>query len=64
LILCLKCTLQKCKKIDKDISDAENYKMELECKLTHLRDKFINIEQSINDLTKNIDDMNVLKLKV
>jgi len=38
--------------------------MELECKLTHLRDKFINIEQNINDLTKNIDDMNALKLKV
>jgi len=38
--------------------------MELECKLTHLRDKFINVEQNNNDLAKNIEDMKALKLKV
>ncbi|XP_025205735.1 LOW QUALITY PROTEIN: early endosome antigen 1-like [Melanaphis sacchari] len=53
----------KCKKIDKDISNRQNYKMELECKLAHLRDRFIDIEQNMNDLTKIIEDMNALKLK-
>ncbi|XP_060873754.1 interaptin-like [Metopolophium dirhodum] len=53
----------KCKKIDQDINHAQNYKIELECKLTHLRDKCINVEQNINDLAKNIEDMNALKLK-
>ncbi|XP_060851664.1 coiled-coil domain-containing protein 40-like [Rhopalosiphum padi] len=53
----------KCKKVDKDISDAQNYKMELECKLTHLRDKFIDVEQNTDDLTNSIEDMNALKLK-
>jgi len=38
--------------------------MELECKLAHLRDKFTEVEQSTNDLMKNIKDMNDLKLKV
>jgi len=36
----------------------------LECKLTHLRDKCINVEQNTNDLAKNIEDMNAVKLKV
>jgi len=36
----------------------------MECKLTNLRDKCINVEQNINDLTKNIEDMIALKLKV
>ncbi|KAL4090962.1 hypothetical protein QTP88_025714 [Uroleucon formosanum] len=53
----------KCKNIDKDISHAQNYKMELECKLIHLRDKFIEVEQNTNDLAKNIEDMNALLLK-
>ncbi|CAH1737113.1 unnamed protein product [Aphis gossypii] len=53
----------KCKKIDKDISDTQNYKMELECKLAHLRDKFTEVEQSTDDLIKSIEDMNALKLK-
>lgn len=64
LVHILKFTLQKCKKIDKDISDAQNYKMELECKLRHLRDKFTEVEQSTDDLIKSIEDMNALKLKV
>jgi hypothetical protein len=38
--------------------------MELECKLTHLRDKFIDVEQNTDDLTDSIEDMNALKLKV
>jgi len=50
--------------MDKDISDAQNYKMELECKLAHLRDKFTEVEQSTDDLIKSIEDMNALKLQV
>lgn len=38
--------------------------MELESKLIYLRDKFMDVEQDINNLNKIIEDMSALKLKV
>jgi len=55
---------QKCEKIDRDISDAQNDKMELENKLTYLKDKFFDVQQNTNNLTKTIEDIRALKLKV
>jgi len=56
--------LQECKKLDSNISDLKNNKIKLENKLTYLNDNMINIQKSINDILRNIEDIGATKIKV
>lgn len=56
--------LQECKKLDRSISDLQHHKVELESKLTYLKERLIQIQKDINDLVENIEDTNVTKIKV
>lgn len=56
--------LQECKKLDRNINDLQHYKVELESKLTYLKERLIKIQKDINDLVENIEDTSVTKIKV
>lgn len=56
--------LQECKKLDSNISDLKNNKIKSENKLTYLNDNMINIQKSINDILRNIEDIGATKIKV
>lgn len=56
--------LQECKKLDRNINDLQHYKVELDSKLTYLKERLIKIQKDINDLVENIEDTSVTKIKV
>lgn len=46
------------------MSVVEHNKMELVNKLTYLNNSMINIQKSINDILRNIEDIGATKIKV
>lgn len=56
--------LQECKKLDRNINDLENNKMEFQKKIVVLNNRLIKVQKNIDDSIKNIEDISAAKIKV